>query len=91
MCLALYGGMPGPCPSTRDKPLSDTKQMAAWSAMQLSRIKMIQHSNTVTLHGCCIPIPEDVQDYVDAGHHETCLHTPWSEGLVNGDHRNCII
>jgi hypothetical protein len=34
---------------------------------------MIQHSNTVTLHGCHSvqhPTPEDVQDYVDTGHHE---------------------
>jgi hypothetical protein len=57
----------------RNKPLSDTQQTAAQSVAQLSRSKMIQHSNPVTLHGCCspwCPTPEDIQDYVDMGHHE---------------------
>jgi hypothetical protein len=52
--------------------------MAAWSAVQLSRIKTIQHSKTAKLHRHCIawcPTPEDVQDYVDTGHHKH-VHMP---------------
>jgi hypothetical protein len=47
--------------------------MVAQSVAQLSRMKTIQHSNPVTLHGrhsTWCPTPEDVQDYVDMGHHE---------------------
>jgi hypothetical protein len=47
--------------------------MAARSAARLSGIKMIQHSDPAILCGRCsarCPTPEDIQDYVDAGHHE---------------------
>jgi hypothetical protein len=57
----------------RSEPLSDTQQMVARSAAQISRIKTIQHSNPAILHGRCsvwCPTPKDVQDYVDTGHHE---------------------
>jgi hypothetical protein len=57
----------------RNKPLSDTQWTAAQSAARLSRIKTIQHSDPVILHGrrsAWRPTPEDVQDYVDMGHHE---------------------
>jgi hypothetical protein len=45
----------------------------ARSAARLSGIKTIQHSEPAILHGrhsARRPTPEDVQDYVDAGHHE---------------------
>jgi hypothetical protein len=54
--------------------------MAAWSAAQLSGIKTIQHSDTATLHGRCsaqCPTPENIQDYMDARHHEH-VHAPLS-------------
>jgi hypothetical protein len=57
----------------RNKPLSDTQRTAARSATQLSGIKMIQHSDPAIPRRCRSaqrPTPEDVQDYVDAGHHE---------------------
>jgi hypothetical protein len=78
-CLACAThGRPSCTQVTRDKPLSDIKQTAARSAMQLSEIKMIQHSETATLCRCCIarcPTPEDIQDYMDTGHHEH-VHMP---------------
>jgi hypothetical protein len=64
----------------RNKPLSDTQQMAAQSAARLSRIKTIQHSDPAIPRGrrsAQRPTPEDVQDYVDAGHHEH-VRTPLS-------------
>jgi hypothetical protein len=64
----------------RSEPLSDTQRTAAQSAARLSGIKTIQHSNTATLHRHCStqpPTPEDVQDYVDTGHHK-CVCTPLS-------------
>jgi hypothetical protein len=45
----------------------------ARSAARLSGIKTIQHSEPAILHECHSvrrPTPEDVQDYMDAGHHE---------------------
>jgi hypothetical protein len=64
----------------RNKPLSDTQRTAAQSAARLSGIKTIQHSNPVIPRGrrsAWRPTPEDVQDYVDAGHHEH-VRTPLS-------------
>jgi hypothetical protein len=61
----------------RNEPLSDTQWTAAQSAAQLNGIKTIQHSDPATLCGCrsaWCPTPEDVQDYVDAEHHEH-VHT----------------
>jgi hypothetical protein len=64
----------------RNKPLSDTQRTAARSAAQLSGIKTIQHSDPAIPRGrrsARRPTPEDVQDYVDAGHHEH-VRTPLS-------------
>jgi hypothetical protein len=54
--------------------------MAARSAARLSGIKTIQHSDPAIPCGrrsARRPTPEDVQDYVDVGHHEH-VHAPLS-------------
>jgi hypothetical protein len=64
----------------RSEPLSDTQRTAAQSATRHSGIKTIQHSDTATLHrhrSTQPPTLEDVQDYMDAGHHKR-VRTPLS-------------